>query len=88
MPAPDPVEDLDITQDVATVPIGTLSWTHPSPGDVDRFALVYEIDDTQVILEPQPKASFGAGPYEATVAIRTEITWGVLAINADGEYSL
>lgn len=37
--------------------------------------------------EPRPKAEFGAGPYEADVVVRTDVTWFVAAVNADEEYS-
>lgn len=88
MPTPVPAEDLTLTQTATGDSAGTLAWTHPSAGDVDRWMLGFKLstDDEWTNLEPVPKATFGAGPYEADVLIAAGIEWRVVPIGTDGTF--
>lgn len=83
---PATVTGLTLTQDTAQIPIGTLSWSHDGI-DLDRFMVGYKVGTTWRDLDPQPKASFGTGPYTFKVPLISGAAWRVLALNAAGDRS-
>lgn len=88
MAAPEPFEDLTLTQTTSGIPIGTLSFTHPDEVDLDRAMLGFTTDgETWTNLEPRPIAEFGSNPYEVDVPLTEGIEWRVVAISAAGEVS-
>lgn len=85
---PNPVADLTLTQNAAGDSLGTLEWSHDGVS-LDRFMLGYKRgqDTNWTNLEPLPAATFGAGPYETTVPLTSDIEWRVIALDTSGEVS-
>lgn len=80
-----PVTDLVATPHSSGLPVLELTWAHA--GTADRFMLGFDVGDGWTNLPPAPVASFGAGPYAATVPALPDVDWRVLALDADGTVS-
>jgi hypothetical protein len=79
-----PVTDLAYVAHPSGLAAITLTWDHTG---ADRFVLGYNSGNGWVNLPPEPAASFGSGPYGATLPALPETSWRVLAMDAAGTVS-